>query len=112
MNNVYGSWRGKPTTRPTDEECVRSCLENAEHAARDEAATRDLLGRLPPGDTRRPQARQDLMRHVSDQPHWRSVAAFYRARIAAKRPALTSVPPEPDRRLPREPGDDTEEMAF
>ncbi len=93
----FGDW---PT--PTPAECVRSCIDNAEKAARDMARSRQLLHALPHGDVGIPQFRLDLNRHASDQKHWREVATFWRAK----------VPTPQDTRLPREPGDDTEELAF
>lgn len=99
MIDPRGTWRGKPDTKPTDRECYESCIENAHQAARDERQARDMVLRLQPGDALQIQAKLDVQRHAADQPHWRGMAEFYLRRVNA-------APPDPDRRLPREPGDD------
>lgn len=96
------SWKGQPTTPPTDAECADSCIRNAEESGRREGAARAEYDRLPPGEPRLERLAQEIARHVADQRHWRRVAAWYRERIAKAAPP----PPAPDRRLPREVGED------
>lgn len=110
-------------------ELAQVCVQNATDAARGEAEARAAYSRLTPGDPAVGEAACDIVRYRADQWHWRSYAAYYRAR-AAKEGGSTLVPlprgmaaiaervkpapadPAPDPRLPREPGGDDADLPF
>ena len=103
-SKAWRTWQGKETPEPTDEECVQSCVDNAEEAARREAMLRDRLERMAPGDPRingsgnEVGIRQQIAAAVSDQAHWREYARWYREQLKNKAPHWSE----------REPGSDDE----
>jgi hypothetical protein len=94
-------WKGEPWTPPTLQECLKSCIDNAELAARDEAGFRGMYTHLQPGPECA-ETRMKISRAVNEQRHWRELAAWHRAEIART---------APDPRLPRE-ADEPEGLPF
>jgi hypothetical protein len=128
------TWVGQIVTDQVSlQSLLDSCLANIAKAAQEEGRMRALYARLAPGDVRlvgtqeEPPLGYQITREVQNQKHWREYAAHYRGRIAREgRDAMATVEtprryrhapaelppvPEPDRRLPREPGDDEEEVV-
>lgn len=89
-SSAWRTWRGKETPEPTDEECVQSCIDNAEEAAHLESRLLEMYQRLPPGDPRingtanEVGIRQQIIAAKSDQKHWREYAAWYREQVQSK----------------------------
>lgn len=90
-SSAWRTWQGRETPEPTNEECVQSCIDNAEEAARRESKLRDSMSRLPPGDPRingvgnEQGLRQQIAAAASDQRHWREYCAWFRAELAKGR---------------------------
>lgn len=117
-------------TLPTLRETVANCMENVRQAARTESEARAMVARLEVGDPRLQDAFATARRARHEQPNWREYATFYgrlldRFPEMADQPAADAVaadranPPmakvlqlAPDRRLPREPGEDAEDLSF
>lgn len=105
---TWRTWQGKETPEPSNADCVRACIGNAEEAARREARLRDMYERLDPGDPRirGTDKEQGLLQQIaaakSDQRHWREYANWYRDE--AKK--------EGKHWAEREPGQDDEEAPF
>ena len=135
---IKSSWRSAPRREPafTNRIAVEMCHANVKEAAKREAELRALYQELPIGDTRllgddhtSPLALR-IQAAGMEQRHWREYGAYYRERGeregwdtvvpvigTSQREAvprrLKAVPQEPDRRLPRESGDDDDkELPF
>lgn len=110
--NAWFTWRGKPRGwQPLpDAECLQSCIENAEQAARDFAAAARRYERAEPGSKELAQAYNDRHRAYHEQRHWRQLADWYRKRIEA-RPATASAEPPVRERQPGEDDDEYEQEA-
>lgn len=103
-NKVWRTWQGKERPEPTDEECVQSCIDNAEEAAHRESRLLEMYQRLDPGDPRihgvngEIGIRQQIASARSDQRQWREYASWYREQVSKERPHWAE----------REPGSDDE----
>lgn len=82
------TWRGQPVgDPPTDEQCLVSCINNAENAAREaSAAHSQYWSRRRAGEF---EENLESLKHrywqaKAAQDSWRGTASFYRERIAEK----------------------------
>lgn len=97
--NAWRTWQGREMPEPSPEECVQSCVQNAEEAARREMHLRDLWQRLDPGDPRlrgtdkEQSIESQVIAAKSDQRHWRELASWWRERCPARD---TRLPGEDD----------------
>lgn len=98
MRRTTGAYQRLGWIPPTLEECVRSCVANAEEAARKERIARDRYRDLPPGDSGLVPAMCEASKYAAEQMHWRGLAQWHREQLSARVPL-------------REPGDDGEEAA-
>jgi len=125
---------------PTLAEMVAACLKNADVAKSQQERWQQLAGREGPGP-QLDAARRELARYTADYEHWSSYVAYYRGRVSKEGPnvvpTMTGVlgrdrgpgmaaviakrmndPKDVawgqviDRRLPREPGDDLDDVPF
>lgn len=111
FRRIRESWRtaGRLPEKWNDRRCFEACFANLQEAAQRERDLRAVFSGLPPGDPRfqgdndTPPLSMQILTAVLDQRHWREYVAHYRKRADAAQPA---------RVLPREPGDDDEELAF
>jgi hypothetical protein len=108
---------------PTLAEMLDSCVLNRSISEQEVQRFKQALDREQSGPgPQRSELQRKLSQHTSDAEHWGDYVTHYRARVAqegkATRPRAAAVlvaqfpPPAPDRRLPREPGADDEELPF
>lgn len=121
-----------PLPVPTLGDLLDSCVLNRSLAEAQLERFRQALQREQPGPGQRLSELQGLIsQHAADLEHWGDYVGYYRKRIAKEgmkatvqgmakfvasvgpvwgRPMAEKLPPfPPDRRLPREPGEDDEE---
>jgi hypothetical protein len=119
FDEIRASWRNAVVGRVvwwSDEVNLAACLENARKAAQHEGELQRLYSSLPPGDKRlvgddqTPPLALQIHTAQLDQAHWREYAAHYRARLAERKPVRPVAMHDP--RLPREPGDDDDEVTI
>lgn len=92
-----------PKTRwlpPSDEECLRSCIANAEEAERRHAFFRKEYDRLPVGDAKLAEMHRGMCQAAAEAAHWRGYVGWYRTRLASRPPAQLALPPPLPARLP------------
>jgi hypothetical protein len=115
--NPSFTWMGQETPRPTDAECVQICIGNAEESAKAEQRAREWHARAERGTEDCDKAWQAVCRHVSDQKHWRELADWHRKRVQAaereaRRLAALGPPPEREREVGADDGDEPAVLEF
>lgn len=80
-------------SRAAYEECLRSCIANAEQAEQRLAIVKADFAKLPAGDDKLPALRHNISQAVAESKHWRSLVLWYRQELGRAGVAPEDLPP-------------------